>query len=146
MPEKCADAAARAIRAIHQVGNKLLSVPIGRCSDASTGETAMSVARSALMTKPIAAPTAYSLTRELDGLDLTMQGEQVRIAAGRLRAGCKCAHCVRARIDGVFPERFDGIAIVQVAPIGDYAINIGFSDGHARGIYPWGYLVELSAA
>jgi DUF971 family protein len=102
---------------------------------------------SALMAKPVAAPTAYSLSRELDRLDLTMaQGQQIQLAAGRLRAGCKCAGCVRARIDGVFPDRFDGIAIVQVAPIGDYAINIGFSDGHARGIYPWGYLLQLSAA
>jgi DUF971 family protein len=101
---------------------------------------------SALMMKPVAAPIAYSLSSELDRLDLTMaQGERVAIAASRLRAGCKCAHCLRARIDGVFPDAFDGIAIVQIAPVGDYAINIGFSDGHARGIYPWGYLLQLSA-
>ena len=34
-------------------------------------------------------------------------------------------------------------AVTAVAPIGDYAINIAFSDGHARGIYPWSYLLEL---
>ncbi len=27
--------------------------------------------------------------------------------------------------------------------MGDYGINIGFSDGHARGIYPWSYLSQL---
>jgi DUF971 family protein len=59
---------------------------------------------------------------------------------------CKCAHCIRARIDGVFPERFDGIVIVQVLPIGDYAVNLAFSDGHARGIYPWSFLFGLNDA
>ena len=36
------------------------------------------------------------------------------------------------------------IAIDEVRAVGVYAINIVFSDGHARGIYPWGYLKSLS--
>jgi prepilin-type processing-associated H-X9-DG protein len=104
-------------------------------------------APSGLMAKPVAAPTHIAVSDDLDFLDLTtVQGETVRLPAGRLRAACKCAHCVRARIDGVFAKAFDGIAITQVAPIGDYAINIAFSDGHARGIYPWGLLLELKSA
>jgi len=31
-------------------------------------------------------------------------------------------------------------------PIGDYAVNIAFSDGHNRGIYPWPYLRLLARA
>jgi prepilin-type processing-associated H-X9-DG protein len=50
----------------------------------------------------------------------------------------------RARIDGSFPASFDGVAIERLTPIGDYAINIAFSDGHARGIYPWPYLQLLA--
>jgi DUF971 family protein len=104
-------------------------------------------APSALMAIPVAAPTHIAVSDQLDFLDLTTaQGETVRVPADRLRAGCKCAHCIRARIDGVFPQQFDGIAITQVAPIGDYAINIAFSDGHGRGIYPWGLLLELKPA
>jgi DUF971 family protein len=102
---------------------------------------------SALLAQPVAAPTHIAVGDQLDFLDLTMaQGETIRIPAGRLRAACKCAHCIRARIDGVFPDRFDGIAITEVFPIGDYAINIGFSDGHARGIYPWQLLLDLKPA
>jgi prepilin-type processing-associated H-X9-DG protein len=33
--------------------------------------------------------------------------------------------------------------IEHVSPMGCYGINIGFSDGHARGIYPWAYLSQL---
>ena len=45
---------------------------------------------------------------------------------------------------GFFRSGFDGIAIIEVSPIGDYAINLGFSDGHVRGIYPWAYLFGLN--
>lgn len=99
---------------------------------------------SALMAKPLAAPKHVVISDQRDFLDLTSaQGETIRLPAQRLRAACKCAHCVRARIDGVFAHAFDGIAIAQVAPIGGYAINIIFSDGHARGIYPWSLLLDL---
>jgi prepilin-type processing-associated H-X9-DG protein len=102
---------------------------------------------SALLAKPVAAPMHIAVGENLDFLELTMvQGETVRLRAERLRAACKCAHCMRARIDGVFADAFDGIAITKVAPIGDYAINIAFSDGHARGIYPWSLLLELKTA
>ena len=93
-----------------------------------------------------AAPQYVAVSDDLAFLDLTNSaGEGTRLAASRLRAACKCAHCVRARFDSRFPDRFDGIAITEVSPVGDYAINIAFSDGHARGIYPWSYLSELKA-
>ncbi|NPU15465.1 DUF971 domain-containing protein [Bradyrhizobium sp. 83002] len=67
------------------------------------------------------------------------------ISAERLRLSCMCAHCKRARFDGRFPAQFPGIAIVAVGDLG-YGLNIGFSDGHNRGIYPTSYLRELAAA
>jgi len=100
---------------------------------------------SVLSATPVAAPTQIAISEDLSFLDLTTaQGGEIRLTAEHLRAACKCAHCTRARIDGVFPERFDGIAVVQVSPIGDYAINLAFSDGHARGIYPWPFLLGLA--
>jgi DUF971 family protein len=88
-----------------------------------------------------AAPSADGRT-----LHLTLAtGAAFRLQAERLRAACRCAHCRRAQIDGVFPSEFTAITITQVAPIGHYAVNLEFSDGHARGIYPWSYLAELGA-
>src|SRR3954468_7872880 len=60
-----------------------------------------------------------------------------------LRLSCKCAHCTRARFDGRFPERFPGIAITEIGDLG-YGLNISFSDGHNRGIYPKPYLLSLA--
>ena len=102
---------------------------------------------STLPATSVAAPTHIALSDDLGYLDLTLpHGGEIRLAAERLRSACRCAHCVRARIDGVFPERFDGIAVVQVSPIGGYAVNLAFSDGHARGIYPWALLLGLNDA
>jgi DUF971 family protein len=72
-------------------------------------------------------------------------GPALRLPAEQLRVACRCAHCRRAQLDGVFPDRFPSVAIMGVAPVGHYAVNLEFSDGHARGIYPWSYLAELAA-
>lgn len=71
------------------------------------------------------------------------EGVSYSIDAPTLRLACRCAHCTRARIDGKFPERFDGVAIAEVTSMGHYGLNISFSDGHARGIFPWSYLSRL---
>lgn len=67
------------------------------------------------------------------------------IRADVLRTACKCAHCIRARLDDRFPESFGGISITEITLMGNFGINIAFSDGHARGIYPWPYLREIAA-
>ena len=92
----------------------------------------------------IAGTPLNSATVTEDGSTLLLMGGAPQpLAATRLRAACRCAQCVRARIDGIFPQSFDGIVIEHVSPMGHYGINIGFSDGHARGIYPWAYLSQL---
>lgn len=58
---------------------------------------------------------------------------------------CRCAVCSRARIDGTFAPATQGLEIEQATPIGHYGLNIAFSDGHARGIFPFAYLAELAA-
>ncbi|CCD84596.1 conserved protein of unknown function [Bradyrhizobium sp. ORS 285] len=66
------------------------------------------------------------------------------LSAERLRQSCMCAHCRRARFDDRFPAHFPGIGIVGLGDLG-YGLNIAFSDGHNRGIYPKSYLWELAA-
>jgi prepilin-type processing-associated H-X9-DG protein len=70
-------------------------------------------------------------------------GTSATLAAGDLRRACRCAECTAAADAAVGPSDRQSPAIVAVAPIGGYAVNIGFSDGHARGIYPWALLREL---
>ena len=94
---------------------------------------------------PAAVPDRVVLTADRARLRLTWHdGEAAEVGAERLRAGCRCAWCTRARIDGTFAASFDGVTIERLAPIGGYAINVSFTDGHTRGIYPWSYLHQLA--
>jgi DUF971 family protein len=94
-----------------------------------------------------AAPETVILRRDRTGLRLVLPGGATRdIDAAHLRTACRCADCVRARVDATIPKRFERIAIAEIAAVGDYAINIVFTDGHARGIFPWAYLRELAFA
>ena len=94
---------------------------------------------------PSSIPESVVLLRDRSRLRLVWpNGEKSEIDAGRLRRACRCAGCTRARIDGAFPGSFDGLSIKAIGVIGDYAINIVFADGHARGIYPWEFLRSLA--
>jgi DUF971 family protein len=73
----------------------------------------------------------------------TSSNDEFTLSAERLRSACKCAHCTRARIDERFPSAFPGISLVGVTDLG-YGLNIAFSDGHWRGIYPKSYLLGLA--
>jgi DUF971 family protein len=88
-------------------------------------------------------PGTIAIADNGKALRLTYDDSEHWIPSSRLRLACKCAHCARARIDGKFPGAFDGVTIETLSPMGHYGVNIGFSDGHGRGIYPWSYLDEL---
>jgi DUF971 family protein len=98
------------------------------------------------MTMTLAAPTVagYEASADLATLLIrTTEGDATSVPAEKLRLSCKCAHCTRARFDGRFPETFPGIAITGIGDLG-YGLNISFSDGHNRGIYPKPYLLSLA--
>jgi prepilin-type processing-associated H-X9-DG protein len=92
-----------------------------------------------------AMPETVVLTADRARLRLTWPGgETAEVDAPKLRGACRCAWCTRARVDGIFAASFEAVTIERVVPIGDYAINIAFSDGHARGIFPWTFLRKLA--
>jgi DUF971 family protein len=47
-------------------------------------------------------------------------------------------------IDGAARAASEELTIVDVKPVGTYAVNLFFSDGHDRGIYPWSMLRALA--
>lgn len=94
---------------------------------------------------PEALPTDVTLARGGRALRLTWaDGTAAALSAEALRGGCRCAWCTRDRIQNRFPAAFEAVAVTTVAPMGGYALHLGFSDGHARGIYPFVYLRDLA--
>jgi DUF971 family protein len=66
------------------------------------------------------------------------------VSAACLRRECRSAGALRAKIDNR-AQLSDDIRIIAVEPVGIYAVNIAFSDGEHRGIYPFTFLAELAA-
>jgi len=60
-----------------------------------------------------------------------------------LRQRCRCAECEASRRQGMSLSVAADVAITDVVPYGPNALRFTFSDGHARGIYPYAYLLQL---
>jgi DUF971 family protein len=73
-------------------------------------------------------------------------GRQSRYPVRALRIACACAHCVdewsgEARLDvASVPE---DVHPLKIQPVGRYAIQIDWSDGHSTGIYSFRQLRAL---
>ncbi len=59
-----------------------------------------------------------------------------------LRARCRCAACAQAARSGA-ARPLAPVSLTGIRPVADQGLNLVFSDGHGRGIYPWTYLRTL---
>ena len=73
-------------------------------------------------------------------------GMCANLAAPALRAACRCSQCESRRRAGDPPIVAPDLALTSLNTIGDFGLQLCFADGHDRGIFPWPYLRELSAA
>lgn len=61
-----------------------------------------------------------------------------------LRQACRCADCKsHAQRTGRPPEVPSDVHLQELSPVGQYGVQLRFSDGHDRGIYPWSFLASL---
>jgi len=70
-------------------------------------------------------------------------GQTARFAAAELRAAARDAASLRQVYDAGKVRVSDDITITGYEYVGAYGINVSFSDGHDRAIYPFQYLREL---
>lgn len=94
---------------------------------------------------PAAGVQTVTIGREGRVLRLREAGMHRQIDAQKLRRACRCAACTAARLTGADIVSAPEIRITAATPIGAYAVNLTFSDGHARGVFPFSYLVSLNA-
>lgn len=73
-------------------------------------------------------------------------GRRTDFSATFLRNAGRSSDAVRAGLDGKDPHLNSRALIASVKPVGRYAVNIVFTDGYDRGIYPWSYLGRLKPA
>lgn len=65
-----------------------------------------------------------------------------RFSHTRLRASCPCSQCRAERMHGRIDAAPTDVRLCAINTHG-YGVQLVFSDGHDRGIYPWQYLREL---
>jgi len=73
-------------------------------------------------------------------------GMQAELTAASLRDLCQSAKSKRLILQGLSVPAGGSLRIEDASLIGRYGINIVFSDGHDRGIYPWVLLREHALA
>jgi len=75
------------------------------------------------------------------------QGTLAVIPSLRLRDDCPCAECIEEGTGRKLLETESipaDIRALEVKPVGSYAIQIRWSDGHGSGIYSWDTLRRIS--
>jgi len=98
-------------------------------------------------------PTALKLT-DHRSLQITWSdGSVLDYPFGVLRAACPCATCrEKKRAESAKPKGLLQIlsaaetvplAVTNMRPVGNYAYNINFSDGHSSGLFTMDLLHEL---
>ncbi len=92
-------------------------------------------------------PTELRLSKDKKTLSLAFDnGERYELAAEYLRVKSPSAE-----VQGHAPEERKTVAgkrevmILEVLPVGNYAVRLVFDDMHSTGIYGWDYLRELGA-
>jgi DUF971 family protein len=71
-------------------------------------------------------------------------GLETALSAGTLRNACRCAACTHSRRNSSAARVDTEIALDHVAEFGVAGLQLVFSDGHRRGIFPWTYLRQLA--
>ena len=86
-----------------------------------------------------------------ESIDIT--GPEVRLRwkdagaslpAPLLRVNCHCTECRQVAAKGGTVTAATGLQVTGASPVGGYGVQLRFSDGHDRGIFPWSQLRELA--
>ena len=115
-----------------------------------------------MMSKDIAVPISLEKTEARELVIAWSDGFSQTLPFRLLRDNCRCANCIDKRMESL-KETSEGkkklsnvlpvlsmaetmpLDISQMHPVGNYAYNIHFSDGHSAGIYPFELLRSLKA-
>ncbi|MHA3735371.1 DUF971 domain-containing protein [Pseudomonas sp. Eth.TT006] len=71
-------------------------------------------------------------------------GRESVLKHAELRRQCPCSQCRAFRLKGLTPQVDERVRLIEINPQG-YGVQLVFSDGHQRGIYPWPYLAQLTS-
>ena len=89
-------------------------------------------------------PSDVRLRGDRLSIALEYENEVLNVSAAALWQHSRAAPSLAAALAGTKGTAPQGLRISDVQLIGRYGLNIAFSDGDARGIYPWEFLRSLA--
>ena len=90
-------------------------------------------------------PLAIGNSRSQQQLRLNWpDGREQLLDHAELRRQCPCSQCRAFRLQGLTPMVDSRVQVIELNSQG-YGLQLIFSDGHDRGIYPWPYLAQLTS-
>jgi DUF971 family protein len=93
----------------------------------------------------IQAPQEVRLRKRENRLEvLWADGLRTSLTCLALRRACACSACLKARQSGALTLIDADVGVARLEVNGVSGLQFHFSDGHYKGLYPWGYLRELS--
>lgn len=96
------------------------------------------------MTAPTTITEARRLPAERRLRLVWSDGHEVEADYDYLRGYCPCAGCQgHAAGPVIYRPPKDPVDPLTIAPVGNYALSVHWSDGHATGIYRFDYLREI---
>jgi ATP-binding protein involved in chromosome partitioning len=148
-PDSVAAAAYRAIASALAEGAAVATaLPPGFSFRWTEGEGARAAD---LSPRPGAAADAPLAVERRDARTLAIRwadGTDQAIDVRDLRLACPCAACVEEMSGRALLDPVDvplDVAPVSIGGVGNYALAVAFSDGHATGIYTWARLRAMAA-
>ena len=98
-------------------------------------------------------PKRIRVDRAEGWLEMDWVGDGIlRVSLSDVRKACPCALCgdIRAKQDAqlqmITVDQTPSVDLSDVIPVGNYAIQIRWADGHDTGIYTYSYLKQLALA
>ncbi len=89
-------------------------------------------------------PTEIQLHQKSRVLEIGFDdGARFRLPVEYLRVFSPAAEMRTARQRGEFLTGKESVNITQITPVGSYAVQLHFDDGHETGLYAWKTLYEL---
>ena len=105
------------------------------------------------MTNP--SPTSLNRTEDRQLIIHWSDGIEQTVSFRELRNACQCAKCNESKLENVdinngslpvlSPAETMPLEIVEMKPVGNYAYNVHFSDGHSSGIFTFELLRKIGS-
>lgn len=96
-------------------------------------------------------PTRIHINRQSGSVEITWPDLEGHLHLSEIRRACPCALCddLRAQqtqkggLDMIAEVEMPSAVLTDIVPVGNYALQFRWQDGHDTGIYTYAYLREL---